>query len=120
MFSSFVTRLKPLAIAFVLFLLASLTFGQHYTQTNLVSNTGNAPVNDPNLQNAWGLVSGPGTPFWVSNNAGGTSTLYSVDPTGTAATIVPLVVTIPNAPSQTAPGSPTGVMFNGSPTDFLL
>jgi len=43
-----------------------------------------------------------------------------VDPTGTAATIVPLVVTIPNAPSQTAPGSPTGVMFNGSPTDFLL
>jgi uncharacterized protein (TIGR03118 family) len=31
-----------------------------------------------------------------------------------------LVVTIPNAPSQPAPGSPTGVMFNGSSTDFLL
>lgn len=111
-----VMSLVPVAIL----LLSSLTFAQHYTQTNLVSNTGNAPVNDPNLQNAWGLVSGPGTPWWVSNNAGGTSTLYAVNATGTAASIVPLVVTIPNAPSQTAPGSPTGVMFNGSPTDFLL
>lgn len=113
-------RFKPLAIAFVLFLFSSLVFAQHYTQTNLVSNTGSTPVNDPNIQNAWGLISGPGTPFWVSNNAGGTSTLYSVNAAGTAATIVPLVVTIPNAPSQPSPGSPTGVMFNGSPTDFLL
>ena len=37
-----------------------------------------------------------------------------------AGAIIPLVVTVPNAPSQTAPGSPTGVMFNGSATDFLL
>jgi uncharacterized protein (TIGR03118 family) len=37
-----------------------------------------------------------------------------------AGAIIPLVVTIPNAPSQPAAGSPTGVMFNGSPTDFLL
>lgn len=113
-------RLKPLAIGFVVFLFSSLVFAQHYTQTNLVSNTGSAPVNDPNIQNAWGLISGPGTPFWVSNNAGGTSTLYSVNAAGTAATIVPLVVTVSNAPSQPSPGSPTGVMFNGSPTDFLL
>jgi uncharacterized protein (TIGR03118 family) len=109
-----------LALGLVLVLFSNLGFAQHYTQTNLVSNTGNAPVNDPNLQNAWGLVSGPTTPFWVSNNAGGTSTLYSVNAAGTAATIVPLVVTVPNAPSQSAPGSPTGTMFNGSPTDFLL
>jgi uncharacterized protein (TIGR03118 family) len=115
------TSWKPLPVlALLLFLLPVVTQAQHYTQTNLVSNTGIAPVNDPNLQNAWGLVAGPGTPWWVSNNAGGTATLYSVNPTGTAATIVPLVVTIPNAPSQPAPGSPTGVMFNGSPTDFLL
>ncbi|HEY6347900.1 MAG TPA: TIGR03118 family protein [Candidatus Angelobacter sp.] len=118
--STIPTRSLKRFIAVTVLMFSSLTFAQHYTQTNLVSNTGSAPVNDPNLQNAWGLVSGPGTPFWVSNNAGGTSTLYSVDATGTAATIVPLVVTIPNAPSQNAPGSPTGVMFNGSPTDFLL
>jgi uncharacterized protein (TIGR03118 family) len=100
---------------------SSLALGQHYQQTNLVSNTGVAPVNDPNLQNAWGLVAGPGTPWWVSNNAGGTETLYSVNAAGTAASIVPLVVTVPSAPSLPATtGSPTGVMFNGSPTDFLL
>jgi hypothetical protein len=29
-------------------------------------------------------------------------------------------VKIPNAPSQPAPGSPTGVLFNGSTTDFLV
>ena len=96
--------------------LSTTASAQHYTQTNLVSNQpGVAPTTDPNLQNSWGLVHGPSTPWWVSNNAGGTATLY----TG-AGVIVPLVVTIPNAPSQPAPGSPTGVMFNGSPTDFLL
>jgi uncharacterized protein (TIGR03118 family) len=106
--------------------LPSLTLAQHYTQTNLVSNTGDAPLTDANLQNAWGLVSSPtGSPWWVSNNAGGTSTLYSIDATG-AAHIIPInpapdeFVKIPNAPSQPPPGSPTGVMFNGSPTDFLL
>lgn len=112
--------LKPLVVGFVVLVFSTFGFAQHYIQTNLVSNVpGLAPVTDPNLQNPWGLVASPTSPFWVSNNAGGTSTLYSA-PTGTAATIVPLVVTVPNAPSQPAPGSPTGVMFNGSPTDFLL
>jgi len=123
---------KPLKsvtlLAVGLSLLPAVTKAQHYTQTNLVSNiAGQAPLVDPNLQNAWGLVSSPtGSPWWVSNNAGGTSTLYSIDPTTGAAHLVPInpapneFVIIPNAPSQTPPGSPTGVMFNGSPTDFLL
>jgi uncharacterized protein (TIGR03118 family) len=114
-------------LAVGLSLLPAVTKAQHYTQTNLVSDiAGQAPLQDPNLQNAWGLVSSPtGSPWWVSNNAGGTSTLYSIDATG-AAHLVPInpspneFVKIPNAPSQTPPGSPTGVMFNGSPTDFLL
>jgi uncharacterized protein (TIGR03118 family) len=111
--------LKPsLVLGFALSLLPAAALGQHYQQTNLVSNvpvTSPAAFSDPNLQNAWGLVHGPGTPWWISNNAGGTSTLY----TG-AGGIIPLVVTIPNAPSQPAPGSPTAVMFNGSAADFLL
>ena len=50
-----VTFLKSsVVLGFALFLLPSLTLAQHYTQTNLVSNTGNAPLNDSNLQNAWG------------------------------------------------------------------
>ena len=99
--------------------LPASAFAQHYTQTNLVSNVpGRAPVTDPHLQNPWGLVASPTSPWWIANNAGGTSTLYSSATTPT--TVVPLVVAIPNAPSQPTPGSPTGVMFNGSPTDFLL
>jgi len=119
-------------LAVGLSLLPVVAKAQHYTQTNLVSNiAGQAPLQDPNLQNAWGLVSSPGgpnpgSPWWVSNNAGGTSTLYAIDPTTGAASLVAInpapneFVKILNAPSQTPPGSPTGVMFNGSPTDFLL
>jgi uncharacterized protein (TIGR03118 family) len=120
---------KPsVALGLALLLLPGLAVAQHYTQTNLVSNTGNAPLTDPNLQNAWGLVASPtGSPWWVSNNAGGTSTLYSIDPTTGAASLVPInpapneFVKVPGAPqTPPVPGSPTGIMFNGSPTDFLL
>ena len=71
---------------FALSLFPAVTLAQHYSQTNLVSNiAGQAPLQDTNLQNAWGLVSSPtGSPWWVSNNAGGTSTLYSIDATGAA------------------------------------
>src|SRR5689334_24117132 len=96
----------------------AVAFGQHYTQTNLVSNTGAAPVPDSNLRNAWGLVHGPSTPWWISNNFTGTSTLYDVSTTPT--TIRPTVVTVPPAPGNQGLGKPTAVMFNGSTTDFLL
>jgi uncharacterized protein (TIGR03118 family) len=99
-------------------LLPVLALAQHYKQTNLVSDlVGMAPTIDPNLKNPWGLTRTPtGSPFWVANNNSGTSTLY----TGAGA-IVPLVVTVP--PPGFAPGTqsaPTGVVFNGSATDFLL
>ena len=140
-----VQSLRPLVLsALVLSLFPTLASAQHYQQTNLVSNvpvTPAASVTDPNLQNAWGLVHGPATPWWISNNAGGTSTLYNTSglnpanpttmppPVLAPVTIVELNkpggmpgngVKIPNAPSQPAPGSPTAVMFNGSTTDFLL
>ncbi len=72
-----------------------------YTSTKLVADTaGVAAGVDPNLVNAWGLVAGPSTPWWVSNDHASTSTLY--DATGG---VVPLVVTVP--------GGPTGIVFNG-------
>ena len=50
---------------------------QHYTQTNLISNIpGMAPVTDPNLVNPWGLSRSSGSPWWVSDNGPGLSTLY--------------------------------------------
>ena len=110
--------------AFSLFLLPAVTQAQHYKQTNLVSDlasvsTPNPP--DPNLKNPWGLTRSPsGSPWWVANNNSGTSTLYTgiggvipINGTGT--------VTVP--PPGFAPGTqsaPTGVVFNGSATDFLV
>jgi uncharacterized protein (TIGR03118 family) len=76
-----------------------------------------APVTDPNLKNPWGLTRSSGSPWWIGNNNSGTSTLY--DGKGN---IIPLVVTVPSpagAPAGTL-STPTGVVFNGSPTDFLL
>ena len=32
---------------------------------------------DPNLLNPWGLVASPTSPFWVSDNGSGVSTLYA-------------------------------------------
>ncbi|MGC1299971.1 MAG: TIGR03118 family protein, partial [Alloacidobacterium sp.] len=97
----------------------TVAFGQHYKQTNLVANTaGVAPVTDPNLVNPWGLSRGSGSPWWVSDNATGLSTLYN----GPGA-IQGLVVTIPPADPtnpKTPLGTPTGTIFNGSTTDFLL
>jgi uncharacterized protein (TIGR03118 family) len=106
-------------------MLPALTFAQRYKQTNLVSNiTGMAPTIDPNLKNPWGLTRSsttptrPGSPWWIGNNNSGTSTLYN----GQDNTIPSLVVTVPppkGAPAGTQ-SAPTGVVFNGSPTDFLL
>jgi uncharacterized protein (TIGR03118 family) len=79
-----------------------------FSQTNLVSDVqGLAPVTDPNLKNPWGMSSSATSPFWVSNQVTGTSTLYNGLGTPQA-----LVVTIPG-------GGPTGQIFNPS-TDFKL
>jgi len=105
-------------------MLPALAFAQRYKQTNLVSNiTGMAPTIDPNLKNPWGLTRSSGSPWWVGNNNSGTSTLYDGkgNPFPPKENGGPLVVTVP--PPGFAPGTqsaPTGVVFNGSPTDFLL
>ncbi|HJX08480.1 MAG TPA: TIGR03118 family protein [Actinomycetota bacterium] len=74
--------------------------GNSYKLTRLVSDRAGAQHRDPNLVNAWGLVAGPTTPWWVANNHSNTSTLY--DGSGTP---LPLVVTVG--------GAPTGTVFNG-------
>jgi len=50
-----------------------------YIQTNLVSDiAGLAMLKDPSLRNPWGISFGPGTPFWVSDQAANVTTLYAV------------------------------------------
>ena len=91
-----------------------------YSQTNLVTSGKplKGKVRDKHLLNAWGLVQGP-TPFWVSDNNAGVSTLYDgngkiVD----AAKKTQFVVTIPPPGSSTATAAPSGIVFNSAATDF--
>lgn len=109
-------RLWRFPCAAILLCGGAAAFAQHYTQTNLVANTsGVAPVTDPSLVNPWGMSRGSGSPWWISDNATGLSTLYNG-----AGAKQGLVVKIPPANPKTPSGSPTGTIFNGSTTDFLL
>jgi len=95
--------------------------GGFYRQTNLVSDIpGLARFTDRNLVNPWGLSHSPTSPWWVSDNGKGVSTLYKGDgtpfPVGS-----PLVVTIPppaGSPAGTT-SAPTGNVFNGT-SDFVV
>ncbi|MGO9127935.1 MAG: TIGR03118 family protein [Terriglobales bacterium] len=80
-----------------------------YAQTNLVANlAGVAKNTDSQLTNPWGIAFIPGAPFWISNNNGGTSTLYDGQGNKQA-----LVVAIPVASvNPCSPGCPTGIVAN--------
>ncbi len=100
-------------------LLSSAALGQQYKQTNLVADTsGVAAKTDSALVNPWGLARSSGGAWWVADAGTGLSTLYNG-----AGAKQGLVVTIPKADPKNSAiphGLPAGVIFNGSPTDFLL
>jgi uncharacterized protein (TIGR03118 family) len=73
----------------------------------VADGAGTAPVADASLVNAWGLTAGPTTPWWSSNNGTNTSTLYNASGAKQALTV-------------SVPGGPTGTVFNGSATDFVV
>ena len=103
-----------------------------YIATNLVSDlAGKAAMQDPVLQNAWGVAFSPaGSPFWIGDNATGCATLYGGD-----GSIMSLQVNIPlpgnmvpaadckhvdaNNPPNPAPAAPTGVIWNPA-SSFLV
>jgi len=100
-------------------LIAAVTFSvparATYIQTNLVSDGSvSGTTTDANLINPWGLASSPTSPFWVSDNGTGLSTLYNG-----AGTAQALVVTIPPQIGGSSPSTPTGLVFNGG-ADFLV
>jgi uncharacterized protein (TIGR03118 family) len=78
-----------------------------------------ATLTDSSLKNAWGVSATSSSPFWVSNNGTGTSTLYQINPVTDLPTKFNLTVTIPGD------GSVTGQVANpvtnppvGVPTAF--
>src|SRR5262249_8964563 len=95
--------------------------GSGYVQTNLVSDVpGQALLHDPELVNAWGVALNPAPTgaFWISCEGTGLSTLYTGDVTRADGSRSPfaksaLTVAIPG-------GAPTGQVFSGSTTDFIV
>ncbi len=114
-----------------------------YVATNLTSDiAGQAANTDQVLQNAWGVTFTPGnSPFWISDNGTGCSTLYDgtgvpqpvANPTAVPP-VVPLRVKIPlpggdvstacvpvdpKHPPNPTPAAPTGLVWNPT-TTFLV
>lgn len=82
-----------------------------YAQTQLVTDVSlgayDSGQRDAHLVNPWGLAFNPQGYVWVANNGTASSTLY--DGMGVPQSLI----------VQTPPG-PTGIVFNGSTSDFLL
>ena len=110
------TYLNRLAVTFAVAAASGLAYGEHIIQTNLVSNLpgiANHPP-DANLVNAWGIVHGAGTPWWVADNGTGVTTLYN----GAGDSIAQLPkVNIPG-PGGVGSGTPTGAAVNET-SDFV-
>jgi uncharacterized protein (TIGR03118 family) len=79
-----------------------------YVQSNLVSDVpGLAAVTDPNLVNPWGIAISGASPFWITDNGTGLSTVYN-----SAGAIQSLVVTVPPPEGQSKTAAPTGIIAN--------
>lgn len=114
MHKSLTSSLSRIALLPVLCALPSIS-SAGYVQTNLVSDiNGLAAFTDPNLKNPWGLAASAGSPFWVSDQGTGRSTLY-----GSTGAPSALIVTVPGS-SLTPPQGPTGQVFNSTASSFQV
>ena len=113
----------------------SFILNNHFMVNKLTSDLPGAAHSDSVLQNAWGVAFTPSaSPFWISDNASGCSTLYDG-----AGAIVPLQVKIPlpggvipasacmhfdpSHPPSVTPAAPTGMVWNpttSATTGFLV
>src|SRR5438477_2192493 len=66
-----------------------------------------AAASDSALVNGWGLTAGPTTPWWTANNGTNTSTLYNGVGSKQALTVA-------------VAGGPTGTVFNGDASAFVV
>ena len=116
----------PLALVLVLVFSSMRAVAQttSYAQTNLVSDGAlAAPNTDKHLINPWGIAFAPGSPFWISDNNSGFSTLYD-----NQGVLQSLIVTIPPPTGAAGPATPTGIVVNttsgfavnGSPAFFIF
>jgi uncharacterized protein (TIGR03118 family) len=88
-----------------------------FRQVNLVANNDEygAAVIDTFLINGWGLAFSPSGIPWVASQGGHVSTVYNSE-----GAILPISPVYIPSPGDTIGGNPTGTVFNGSATDFIL
>ena len=85
----------------------SVTLSSTPGSTIYYTTNGTAPTTNSNLVNGWGLSAGPTTPWWTSNNGTNTTTLYNGSGAKQALTVA-------------VPGAPTGTVYNGNASDFVV
>jgi uncharacterized protein (TIGR03118 family) len=92
-----------------------------FTQTNLVSDGFvPAPTIDPNLINPWGVAASATSPFWVSDNGTGVTTIYNGAGQPITVTGGHSVITIAAPPGEEGPSAPTGQVFNVAGSGFNI
>jgi uncharacterized protein (TIGR03118 family) len=104
-----------------------------FTQTNLISD-GSVPAQktDPNLINPWGVSHSPTSPFWISDNGTGLTSIDSLTAGSVTLNVIPAVTIAPATPDDDQTAAPTGQVFNsfassgaftlmnGKPATFLF
>jgi uncharacterized protein (TIGR03118 family) len=96
------------SLGLVLAFFSSTAWAQYHL-TNLDSNQfGHAQADDPLIVNAWGLARSGTSPWWLSDQGSGWSTLYNG-----AGVKQARVVSVPAAAGMPV-GQPTGIVFNPS------
>jgi hypothetical protein len=112
---NFIARRAVFALAGAL-LSPGFAAAQQYHRTDLTTDSSTVSATaanvDANLVNPWGLARSTGSPWWVSDNGPGLSTLYNA-----AGVPQSLVVKIPT-PDGTGTAAPSGAVFN--PTSGFL
>ena len=110
-----------MALAAVLYVGSLHAEDSSFIQTNLVSDlSGVAAITDPMLKNPWGLSHSPTSPFWSSNQATNTATLYAVTDktTVTKVNINPPAGDVLIPTTAGGPQGPTGQVNNSNLSSF--
>ena len=89
-----------------------------FIQTNLVSDIpGLAAITEPELHNPWGVSHTATSPFWTSNQATQTATLFAVTPDNNVSKVTAVNPPTGNiAIPPMATGGPTGQVANTNPS----
>lgn len=102
-------------IAFVAWLLPTAALAQYLRQDLTSNQAGVAPNQSEHLVNGWGLVQLGTSPFWISDNCTGLSTLYNglgvLFPSPQSPLVVEIPPPVPKDTLCTTTG-PTGVVGN--------